>query len=111
MINQVLSIEQSMELQCLGLNSTYGSMYWHNYNTEEDPQYELCSYPDIGDITTFTLQDLLNTLPKPCYLNCIDADFYQCQVVTDNGSITTSGRTAITAVFNMTKLYLETYEI
>lgn len=63
MHNQVLSIEQMQELEKLGIDTNRGSMYWHNYNTEDDPRYELCSSADIGDTTTFTLQDILEMLP------------------------------------------------
>lgn len=64
MEEQVLSILQMQELEKLGIDTNRGSMYWHNYNTDDDPQYELCSSADIGDIITFTLQDILEILPK-----------------------------------------------
>lgn len=64
MEEQVLSILQVQELEKLGVDTNCGSMYWHNYNTSNDPQYELCSNADVGDITTFTLQDILEMLPK-----------------------------------------------
>lgn len=64
MEEQVLSILQMQELEELGIDTNHGSMYWHNYNIDDDPQYELCSSADIGDITTFTLQDILEMLPK-----------------------------------------------
>ena len=64
MEEQVLSILQIQELEKLGVDTDCGSMYWHNYNTSDDPHYELCSNADVGDITTFTLQDILEMLPK-----------------------------------------------
>ena len=64
MEEQVLSILQIQELEKLGIDTNGGSMYWHNYNTNDDPWYELCSSADVGDITTFTLQDILEMLPK-----------------------------------------------
>lgn len=64
MEDQVLSRDQMQELKELDIDTNYGSMYWHNYNTDSDPQWELCSSADVGDITTFTLQDILEMLPS-----------------------------------------------
>lgn len=64
MEEQVLSIKQMKELEELGIDTSNASMFWHNYNTYSNPKWEVCCTPDVRDIPTFTLQDILIMLSK-----------------------------------------------
>ena len=122
-MKQVLDRIQMAELEALGVDTSDASCIWHSYT---DANYNPISWMPIfrgeemlsieemrkafphtykeGNLCyAYTLQDILKILPKPCYINCIDEDFYQCEVTTEEGSSSTSGKTAITAAFNMLK--------
>lgn len=110
MNNQVLSIEHTQELIELGIDTSNASMCWAkcariNSNKEWESYWHLQLNEESHGTTvpTFTLQDILEILPKPCYLNCIDNDFYQCEITTENGSATTNGTSPLNAAFNMLK--------
>lgn len=110
MKEQVLSIEQMQELEELGIDTSNASMFWYIDNRFK--QIIPCSDRDtIKDwtnqhgenciIPTFTLQDILEMLPKPCYINCIDEDFYQCEVTTKYGSLSSNDKNPLVAAFNI----------
>lgn len=111
MKNQVLSRAQMRELKELGIDTNHGSMYWHNYNTDDDPQYELCSSADIGDITTFTLQDILEMLPKiivfkddhEANLILCDTSLVYYETSTQTFCLERGGKNMLEAAFNMLK--------
>lgn len=64
--NQVLSIPQMQELIDLGIDTSKASMMW--FDAGESGLvigWKNCSFePSEGDIPTFTLQDILEMLPK-----------------------------------------------
>lgn len=65
MENQVLSIEQMQELEGLGVDISKASMCWY----EKSDKYVLCNEGSLlsgyfSKIPTFTLQDILDILPK-----------------------------------------------
>lgn len=77
MRSQVLSIKQMQELIKLGVNTSKASMFWHpafyrvngilDFDRYEDiPRIKLENNCDLlkYDILTFTLQDILEMLPK-----------------------------------------------
>lgn len=86
MNNQVLSIEQMQELIKSGVDVSKASMFWHpafyringilDYDGYEDiPRIKLENNYDLAnDIPTFTLQNILETLPK--YLNVRDKIYF-----------------------------------
>lgn len=112
MDEQVLSIEQMQELIDMGVDTSNASCIWWNF---ADLGFAFMPLNDGRSSITiekmkenhgaenivpaFTLQDILKILPKPCYINCIDEDFYQCNY--ENTS--TSGSTPLKAAFNMLK--------
>lgn len=107
MKDQVLSIEQMQELIDMGIDVSNASMCW-NYNDEKSYwalviNYTHSPYIEGEIVPTFILQDILEILPKPCYINCIDKDFYQCEVTTNYGSSSSNGETPLIAAFNMLK--------
>lgn len=96
MESQVLSIEQMQELEELSINTSKASMFW--YIDGKFKQLIPCSNQDtIGDwtnqygenciIPTFTLQDILEMLPKSinityslriqCYSNIINFGYWK----------------------------------
>lgn len=101
MKNQVLSIEQMQELIELGIDTSKASMYISD-DGELISNVKICEL-GLDWTPTFTLQDILEMLPKPCYINCIDNDFYQCEITTENGSASTNGTLPLKAAFNMLK--------
>lgn len=105
MEKQVLSIDQCKELVALGLDMSDASMCYieDSILPYDESTHKIEDMMGYESIPTFTLQDILEILPKPCYINCIDEDFYQCEVTTNNGSLGTNGKTAIRAAFNMLK--------
>lgn len=111
MEKQVLSISQMEELVSLGIDTSKASMCW-DWIQQGDGGYHHLKinrdiYPCAKNVPTFTLQDILEILPKPCYINCIDEDFYQCEITTEYGSLfSSSEKTPLDAVFNMLKSLL-----
>ena len=110
MHDQVLSIPQCEELVALGIDTSNASMCWAkcakiNSNKEWESYWhlELNEESHGTKVPTFTLQDILEMLPKPCYINCIDDAFYQCEITTENGSTTTNGSSPLKAAFEMLK--------
>lgn len=66
MEDQVLTIEQMHELTKLGIDTSKASMFWHHYVVSDSYELEVnrgYNLPD-KDIPTFTLQDILEMLPK-----------------------------------------------
>ena len=92
MKEQVLSIKQMKELEELGIDTSNASMFWHNYNTYSNPEWEVCCTPDVRDIPTFTLQDILNILenyPKSpyqsmCIVRCKAVNNWICCVMEES---------------------------
>lgn len=101
MYKQVLSIKEMQELIDMGIDVSNASMYISEYG-EIISNVKICEL-EINWTPAFILQDILEMLPKPCYLNCIDNDFYQCEITTKNGSATTNGTSPLNAAFNMLK--------
>ncbi len=89
----------------MGIDVSKASMYWtpENYLDIIRNEHDRDAIPDLGFTYAFTLQDILEMIPKICYLNCIDNDFYQCEIITKNGSVTTNGTSPLNAAFNMLK--------
>lgn len=66
MRNQVLSIEQMRHLQKLGVDASNASCFWWYAEGENHLYWGKCS--DINGIPTFTLQDMLEMMPRELYL-------------------------------------------
>jgi hypothetical protein len=81
---QVLSVEQMIHLQELGLSTSDGSMCWCYALSYKNAKWELEIYEDVINqkrdsafweiIPTYTLQDILDKLPT---LIIISSDFYK----------------------------------
>lgn len=97
------------ELIDMGIDVSKASIYWGFHITDPKQEYPKLVLRDKNFmfiekvIPTFILQDILEILPKPCYLNCMDNDFYQCEIPTKIGSISTNGSSPLNAAFNMLK--------
>lgn len=78
---QVLSVEQMIHLQELGLSTSDGSMCWCYALSYKNAKWELEIYEDVINekrdsafweiIPTYTLQDILDKLPRYINVFCI----------------------------------------
>ena len=81
MDKQVLLIEQMQALEKLGIDTTKASLYWiesfyfdEKNNNERIIMQSVSLIPTTNAIPTFTIQDILEILPK--YLNVKDNTYF-----------------------------------
>lgn len=110
MKDQVLSIEQMQELIELGIDTSKASMCWittrtpYDFNVYDVEIYK--SYYKKGNeavIPTFTLQDILEMLPKGWSFDCFDDCMPVITIFTNFGVHEEKASTILETAFNMLK--------
>ena len=106
MDKQVLSIEQMQELEKLGIDTTKASMCWNTYDSfliaNNSDLKNAFNYSDDDWVPTFTLQDILEMLPKMIHNEflelIISVEYYICRY---KNVCNLGGDNPLEAAFNM----------